>query len=163
MSLFKFALCCVVQTQKWNISFMIYGPTPSFLVCRDCCYQHRCDWVGYTKIRTAGDIPSCNNVIPFFTTFLLPSFLYVVEQNSELSRLEESQLEILIWLYSLEEVAGVLDGNLMFCPTTTLREFKDRNTSSDLAGQAVLAETLVSQDDSLKWNRMVDEVKKNKH
>lgn len=59
--------------------------------------------------------------------------------------------------------SGVLDGNLMFCPTTTLREFKDRNTSSDLAGQAVLAETLVSQDDSLKWNRMVDEVKKNKH
>lgn len=104
---------------------------------------------------------------PAITWFLFynifAAFLYVVEKNSELSRLEESQLEILIWLYSLEEVAGVLDGNLMFCTTTTLREFKDRNTSSDLAGHAVLAETLVSQDDSLKWNRMVDEVKKNKH
>lgn len=32
----------------------------------------------------------------------------------------------------------------MFHPTTTLREFKDRNTSSDLAGQAILSGTLVS-------------------
>lgn len=98
-----------------------------------------------------------------FFTLLLPSFSSWTEQWTFTVGQDESQLEILIWLYSIQENAGVLDGNLMFHPTTTLREFKDRNTSSDLAGQAILAGTLVSEDGSLKWNRMVDEVKKNKH
>lgn len=54
---------------------------PSFLSCHDCCYHHCSE---YTKIRTAGDIPSCNNV------FFCVATASPAEQSSELSRLGRS-------------------------------------------------------------------------